>query len=116
MGIVYSAAAGYGVVFTEEEVVDFVKVNGIHAEDDYCWECAEAISKKYNLDFVGAGDGMCGGGEYFLFGTVFNLEHYDDNRFKFCEISPDPSTEDRLRSLSVDSGKEPSFYAGMRVS
>lgn len=116
MGVNYSAAAGYGVVFSEDEIVKFVKDKSIYVEfdpEDY-WYCAEAVSREYNLDFAYAGDGD--NGLQFLFGAVRMLPDYNDSTFRFNEIRV-TSDEDEyaIQALSEASGKKPTFYAGMDV-
>lgn len=119
MSVNYDATAGYGVMFTGEEVVQFVKDHGIEYDDDYCWECAEAVSLEYKLNFGYAGDSMTGSDMYFLFGaiyTIYKTNQYDDNQFRFNEISVVSLDEAAaLDKLSADSGKSPAYYVGMHV-
>ena len=112
MGVNYSAAAGYGVMFSEDELVKFVKDKSIYVvlDPEDPWECAEAVSREYSLDFAYAGDD----GLQFLFGAVRMFPEY--NGFKFNEIRV-TSDEDEyaIQALSEASGKKPAFYAGMHV-
>jgi hypothetical protein len=119
MGVQYSSAAGYGVVFSEDELVKFVKDKSIYVQFDPedCWECAEAVSREYNLDLFYAGDSMTGDGLDFLFGTGRKMDEYgSDSAFQFNEILV-ASKEDEyaIQALSEASGKKPAFYAGMHV-
>lgn len=113
MGVNYSSAAGYGVVFSADELVKFVKDKSIYVEFDPedCWGCAEAVSREYSLDFAYAGGDD---GPQFLFGAVRMFPEY--NGFKFNEIRV-ASDEDEyaIQALSEASGKKPTFYAGMYV-
>ena len=119
MGVRYSAAAGYGVVFSKDEIVKFVKDKSIYVEfdpEDY-WECAEAVSREYNLDFFHAGDSMTVGNLCFLFGVGRGMNEYgNDNIFQFNEISvASKQDEYAIQALSEASGKKPALYAGMHV-
>ena len=119
MGVNYSSAAGRGVVFSEDELIKFVKDKSIYVQLDPedSWECAEAVSREYNLDFFYAGDGMTGDSLYFLFGTGRKMDEYGrDSAFQFNEILV-TSKEDEyaIQALSEASGKKPAFYAGMYV-
>ena len=119
MGVNYSSAAGYGVVFSEDEVVKFVKDNDIYVQLDPedPWECAEAVSREYSLDLFYAGDSMTGDSLYFLFGTGLRMNEYgSDSAFQFNEISvASEQDEYAIQALSEASGKDPAFYAGMHV-
>lgn len=119
MGVRYSSAAGYGVVFSEDEIVKFVKDKSIYVEfdpEDY-WYCAEAVSREYNLDFFCAGDSIIGENFCFLFGVGRGMNEYgNDSAFQFNEVSV-ASKEDEyaIQALSEASGKKAAFYAGMHV-
>ena len=119
MGVNYSAAAGYGVVFSKDELVKFVKDKSIYVQFDPedPWECAEAVSREYSLDFFYAGDSMILGDLHFLFGVGREMNEYgSDNIFQFNEVSV-ASKEDEyaIQALSEASGKKAAFYAGMHV-
>ena len=119
MGVNYSSAAGYGVMFSKDELVKFVKDKSIYVQfdpEDY-WECAEAVSQEYSLDSFYAGDSMILGNLYFLFGVGREMNEYgNDNIFQFNEVSV-ASKEDEyaIQALSEASGKKAAFYAGMHV-
>ena len=119
MGVRYSSAAGYGVVFSEGELVQFVKDKSIYVllDPEDPWECAEAVSREYNLDFFHAGDSMIVGNLYFLFGVGREMnEHGNDSIFQFNEISvASKQDEYAIQALSEASGKKAAFYAGMHV-
>lgn len=119
MGVNYSSAAGYGVVFSEDELVKFVKDKSIYVEFDPedSWECAEAVSREYNLDFFHAGDSMTGDSLHFLFGAGREMNEYgNDSIFQFNEISvASEQDEYAIQALSEASGKKAAFYAGMHV-
>lgn len=119
MGVNYSSAAGYGVVFSEDEIVKFVKDNDIYVQldpEDY-WECAEAVSREYSLDLFYAGDSMTGNSLYFLFGVGREMNEYGNGSiFQFNEVSvASKENEYAIQALSEASGKRPAFYAGMHV-
>lgn len=119
MGVNYSAAAGYGVVFSKDEIVKFVKDKSIYVQFDPedPWECAEAVSREYSLDLFHAGDSMIVGNLHFLFGVGRGMNEYsNESAFQFNEISV-ASKEDEyaIQALSEASGKKPAFYAGMHV-
>ena len=119
MGVNYSSAAGYGVVFSEGELVQFVKDKSIYVllDPEDPWECAEAVSQEYSLDFFYAGDSMIVGNLHFLFGVGRGMGEYgSDNIFQFNEVSV-ASKEDEyaIQALSEASGKKAAFYAGMHV-
>ena len=122
MSVNYSSVAGYGVVFSQDEIVKFVKGKNIYVEfdsEDYFdyWECAEAVSREYNLDFFYAGHGMTGDSLYFLFGAGLRMDECsNDDAFMFNKIGVPSQEEDyAIQALSEHSGKEPGFYAGMHV-
>ena len=116
MGISYSTAAGFGIMFTGDEIEQFVKDRNIQTDDDYCWECAEAVSREYNLKFAHAGNSLTGDEMYFLFGAVRMLDEYNDDEFRFHEIEA-MSIDDAaaILRLQKDSGKKPASYVGMHV-
>ena len=119
MGVNYSSAAGYGVVFSEDELVKFVKDKSIYVQfdpEDF-WECAEAVSREYNLDFFYAGDSIAVGNLHFLFGVGREMNEYgSDNIFQFNEVSvASKEDEHAIQALSEASGKRAAFYAGMHV-
>ena len=122
MGVYYSSVAGYGVVFSQDEIVKFVKGKNIYVEfdsEDYFdhWECAEAVSREYSLNFFYAGNSMTGDGLCFLFGVGRRMDEYsNDDAFMFNKIETPSRKEDyAIQALSEHSGKEPGFYAGMHV-
>ena len=119
MGVRYSSAAGYGVVFSKDELVKFVKDKSIYVQFDPegSWECAEAVSREYNLDLFYAGEGIVGYNLCFLFGVGREMNEYvSDSAFQFNEVLV-ASKEDEyaIQALSEASGKKPAFYAGMYV-
>ena len=119
MGVNYSSAAGYGVVFSADELVKFVKDKSIYVvfDPEDSWECAEAVSQEYNLDLFHAGDSMTGGSLYFLFGVGRQMHEYlSESAFQFNEILvASEQDEYAIQALSEASGKKPAFYAGMHV-
>lgn len=119
MGVNYSSAAGYGVVFSADELVKFVKDKSIYVEfnPEDCWGCAEAVSREYNLDFFHAGDSITVGNLHFLFGVGREMNEYgNDSIFQFNEVSvASKENEYAIQALSEASGKKPAFYAGMHV-
>ena len=119
MGVNYSSAAGYGVMFSDNEIVKFANDKNIYVQFDPedPWECAEAVSREYNLDLFHAGDSMIVGNLYFLLGVGREMNEYgSDNIFQFNEVSV-ASKEDgyAIQALSEASGKKAAFYAGMHV-
>ena len=119
MGVNYSSAAGYGVVFSEGELVQFVKDKSIYVllDPEDPWECAEAVSQEYSLDLFYAGDSMTGDSLHFLFGVGREMNEYgNDSIFQFNEISvASKQDEYAIQALSEASGKKPALYAGMHV-
>ena len=119
MGVNYSSAAGYGVAFSKDELVKFVKDKSIYVQFDPedGWECAEAVSREYNLDFFHAGDSVMVGNLHFLFGVGREMNEYgNDSIFQFNEISVASEQDEHvIKALSEASGKKAAFYAGMHV-
>ena len=117
MGIRYEIGAGFGIMFTGDEIKQFVKDHNIRTDyDDDIWECAEAVGREYNLNYAYAGEGITEDDMYFLFGSVRMLNEYDNDRFKFHKINIASVDEAAaILKLRNDSGKKSASYIGVYV-
>lgn len=117
MGIRYEVGAGFGIMFTGDEIKQFVKDHNIRTDDDDdSWECAETVGREYSINYAYAGEGITEDEMYFLFGAVRMLNEYDNDRFKFHKIDITSFDEAAaIHRLQNDSGKRPASYVGVYV-